>query len=114
MLIPKGQANSYLDQRQSQVQGKEGVFQFRDVPPGVHVLQSQFAETEIRDPTGEFTKSTLLVARMEVTVGDQNIENLLVRSLQDRKLRVFSKQTGPIRQRKNQGPALLLAFHFAA
>jgi uncharacterized surface anchored protein len=78
MLIPKGQGISFLDQRQSQVQGKDGVFQFRDVPPGAYILQSQYAQIETKDPTGEFTKSTQLVARLEVTVADQNIENLVV------------------------------------
>jgi hypothetical protein len=79
MLIPKGSAgNSFLDQRQAQVQGKDGVFQFKNVPAGAYVLQSQNAQMETRDPTGEFTKSTPLVARLEVTVADQNVENLVV------------------------------------
>lgn len=78
-LIPKGApASSFLDRRQAQVQGKDGEFQFKNVTPGTYVLQSQFAQVETRDPTGEFTKSTPLVARLEVTVADQSIENLIV------------------------------------
>ncbi len=79
LLSPKGSAaNSFLDQRQAQIQGKDGVFQFKNVPPGVYVLQSQYAQIETRDPTGEFTKATPLVARLEVTVSDQSLENLVV------------------------------------
>jgi protocatechuate 3,4-dioxygenase beta subunit len=78
MLIPKGGATSFLDQRQAQVQSKDGAFAFKSVPPGAYVLQSQNAQVETRDPTGEFSKSTQLVARLEVTVADQNIENLIV------------------------------------
>jgi protocatechuate 3,4-dioxygenase beta subunit len=79
MLIPKGGAGSnFLERRQAQVQGKDGEFQFKNVTPGTYVLQSQFAQSETKDPTGEFTKSTPLVARLEVTVADQNIENLIV------------------------------------
>ena len=78
MLIPKGGAGNFLDRRQAQVQGKDGEFQFKSVTPGTYILQSQFAQVETKDPTGEFTKSTLLVAHLEVTVADQNIENLIV------------------------------------
>jgi Carboxypeptidase regulatory-like domain len=78
MLIPKGGAGNYLDRRQAQVQGKDGEFQFKSVTPGAYILQSQFAQAESKDPTGEYTKSTPLVARLEVTVADQNIENLVV------------------------------------
>lgn len=78
-LIPKGApASSFLDRRQAQVQGKDGEFQFKNVTPGTYVLRSQFAQVETRDPTGEFTKSTPLVAHLEVTVADQSIENLIV------------------------------------
>lgn len=78
MLIPKGASSGSFDRRQVQVQGKDGEFQFKNVMPGAYVLQSQFAQAETRDPTGEFTKSTPLVARLEVAVADQNIENLIV------------------------------------
>ena len=79
MLIPKGgPGGSFLDRRQAQVQGKDGEFQFRSVTPGAYVLESQFAQAETKDPTGEFSKSTPLVARLEVTVADQNVENLVV------------------------------------
>jgi Carboxypeptidase regulatory-like domain len=78
MLIPKGGAGNFLDRRQAQVQGKDGEFQFKSVTPGTYILQSQFAQAETKDPTGEFTKSTPLVARLELTVADQNIENLVV------------------------------------
>lgn len=79
MLFPKSSAgSSFADQRQAQVQGKEGLFQFKNVPPGEYVLQSQFSQLETKDPTGEFTKAVPLVARLEVTVADQNVENLIV------------------------------------
>lgn len=78
MLIPKGASSGSFDRRQVQVQGKDDEFQFKNVMPGAYVLQSQFAQAETRDPTGEFTKSTPLVARLEVAVADQNIENLIV------------------------------------
>ena len=79
MLIAKGgPGGSFLDRRQAQVQGKDGEFQFRSVTPGAYVLQSQYAQVETKDPTGEFSKATPLVARLEVTVADQNIENLVV------------------------------------
>ncbi len=79
MLFPKSTpGSSFADQRQTQVQGKEGLFQFKNVPPGEYVLQSQFSQLETKDPTGEFTKAVPLVARLEVTVADQNVENLVV------------------------------------
>jgi len=78
-LVPRGgSGTAFLDRRQAQVQGKDGEFQFKNVTPGAYVIQSQFAQAETRDPTGEFTKSTPLVARLEITVADQNIENLIV------------------------------------
>ena len=77
-MIPKGASGNFTDQRQTQIQGKEGVFQFKNVPPGTYILQTQYAQLEAKDPTGEFTKTTPLVARIEVTVADQNIENLVV------------------------------------
>jgi hypothetical protein len=79
MLIPKGSTQmNFVDQRQSQVQGKEGTFQFKNVPPGAYVLQTQYAQVETKDPTGEYTKNTPLVARLEINVSDQNIENLVI------------------------------------
>ncbi|HVP00180.1 MAG TPA: carboxypeptidase-like regulatory domain-containing protein [Bryobacteraceae bacterium] len=79
MLLPKNNVNiSFPDQRQAQVQGKEGLFVFKNVPPGVYILQSQFTEAVVKDPTGEFSKSVPLVARLEVTVADQDIEGLVV------------------------------------
>jgi len=78
-LLPKGSANlSFPEQRQAQVQGTEGVFVFKNVPPGAYILQSQYTEAVVKDPTGEFTKSIPLVARLEVTVADQDIEGLVV------------------------------------
>ncbi len=78
MLFPKSTpGSSFADQRQAQVQGKEGLFQFKNVPPGEYVLQSQFSQLEVKDPTGEFTKAVPLVARLELTVADQDIEGLV-------------------------------------
>jgi hypothetical protein len=68
MLIPKGSAaNSFVDERQAQISGKRWSFSIQECAAGRVRSSSQYAQIETRDPTGEFTKARLLVARLEVT-----------------------------------------------
>lgn len=48
------------------------------ITPGTYTIQTQGAEVETKDPTGEFTKATPLVGHAEVTVVDRNVDNVIV------------------------------------
>jgi protocatechuate 3,4-dioxygenase beta subunit len=57
---------------------KSKTFQFKNVLPGSYVIQAQNAAVETRDPTGEFTKYTNVVGRVEVTVEDRDVVNVVL------------------------------------
>lgn len=75
-LYPKDRIDFGWDRRMAEPD-KDGNFQFKNVTPGTYTI---FADGGIRskDPTGEFSKTEQLVARVEVTVTDKSIENLAV------------------------------------
>jgi uncharacterized surface anchored protein len=57
---------------------KAGTFQFKNVLPGAYVVQSRGSGVETRDPTGEFSKYTQMVGRVEVTVEDRDVVNVVL------------------------------------
>lgn len=57
---------------------KTTTFQFRNVLPGTYVLEAQDAGVQTKDPTGEFSKWTQLAARAEITVGESDINDIVL------------------------------------
>jgi protocatechuate 3,4-dioxygenase beta subunit len=78
-LMPKGSTGQWsIDRWSSMADGKTRTFQFKSVPPGTYVIQTQNARTEVKDPTGEYSKFTQLTARAEVTVVDRDLDNVVL------------------------------------
>jgi len=72
MLVPTAnQATFMMGRNNAMVREKDGGFEFSNVAPGTYLIQSQNVRIN-----GE--NSAPLVARHEVTVGDHNIEDLVV------------------------------------
>lgn len=63
--------------RKQAMSNDKGDFQFKDVVPGLYTIYAE-GGMETKDSTGEFTKSTALIARLEITVADRNVENVAV------------------------------------
>jgi len=79
ILLPKtGDLTIFSARNTAFTQGKNLLFQFKNVLPGSYVLQTQYAQSTVTDPaTGDATRTTQLTGRMEITVSDGNIENLV-------------------------------------
>jgi protocatechuate 3,4-dioxygenase beta subunit len=56
----------------------KGAFQFKNILPGTYIVQSAYAGAEIKDATGEFSRTIPLAGRVEVTVEDRDVVNLVV------------------------------------
>jgi len=77
-LITKGAAGYGLwDQKEAEIGEQTGTFQFKSVAPGTYVIRGQ-SEVEVKDPTGQSSKSVKLAANLEVTVLDKDLENVVV------------------------------------
>ncbi len=69
LLTPKSTlGNPRLEQKVAFITGQSKAFGFKNVTPGTYIIETQNA------PAG----STKLVARLELTVSDQNLENVVV------------------------------------
>lgn len=78
-IFPKGGDNIFGPQNQTNASGKKSAFQFKNVLPGTYVIETAWAESSITDPaTGDVKSTTRLTGRMEVTVGDTDLENVVV------------------------------------
>jgi hypothetical protein len=80
MLNPKstGESPMFGPNNMAQVPPKTSQFQFKNVLPGTYVIRAQNANLETRDSSGDVTRIRQLVGRTEVTVGDHDVENVVL------------------------------------
>jgi uncharacterized surface anchored protein len=80
MLSPKGSSDlmSFNQGNTAQVPPKTGRFLFKNVSPGTYIIRTQYANIETRDSSGEITRIRQLVGRAEVTVGEHDVDNLVL------------------------------------
>lgn len=79
VISPKNSDRTVFDGRsQAFAGGKDLLFQFKNLLPGTYVIQSQFAQSVVTDPaTGEAALGKGLTGRIEVTIGDANLNDVV-------------------------------------
>ena len=79
MLQPKGAQQDMFrfDQNHvAQVPPRTLKFQFKNVQPGVYVVRTQWATVTTRNADGDVVGQRQITGRMEITVGDRDLDNL--------------------------------------
>jgi hypothetical protein len=69
--FPSGNNNAFIN-------GKNTAFQFKNLLPGVYVIQTMQAVVSTTDASGEMKTEARLSGRVEVTVGDTDVENVIL------------------------------------
>ncbi len=77
-IFPKGSDAYFNSSNQAYLNGKNTAFQFRNLVPGVYVIQTQPAMVTSIDASGEVKTEARLSGRIEVTVGDADVENVIL------------------------------------
>ncbi len=80
MLQPKGvqQDMFRFDQNHTaQVPPRTLKFQFKNVQPGTYVVRTQWATVTTRNADGDVIGQRQVTGRMEITVGDRDVDNLV-------------------------------------
>jgi hypothetical protein len=77
-IFPKGTDAYYGSGNQAYLNGKNTAFQFRNLVPGVYIIQTQPAFVTSVDASGEVKTEARLSGRIEVTVGDTDVENVIL------------------------------------
>jgi hypothetical protein len=74
-LWPKGSPRFSGNDQNAYVQEKTTDFQFKDLAPGTYLIEAH-ASAATKDAAGEVVRTTALVGRLEVTIGDANLEGV--------------------------------------
>jgi protocatechuate 3,4-dioxygenase beta subunit len=78
-MVPKNNVGiAYFEMKHATVSSQTASFQFPGVEAGQYLIETYGGGVETRDPTGEFSKFTQLVGRMEVTVTDQDLDSVVL------------------------------------
>lgn len=68
----------FSGQNQAFAQGKKKEFLFKNLVPGTYIIQTINAVVVATDASGDTRQAAQLYGRVEVTIGDDDIENLVV------------------------------------
>ena len=77
-IFPKGSDSFFNGNNQAYVNGKNTAFQFKNLLPGIYVIQTMQAVVVTTDSSGEAKTAARLSGRVEVTVGDADLENVIL------------------------------------
>jgi hypothetical protein len=77
-IFPKGADAFFNGNNQTFINGKNTAFQFKNLLPGVYVIQTMQAVVMATDPSGDTKAQAMLSGRIEVTVGDADVENVIL------------------------------------
>jgi Carboxypeptidase regulatory-like domain len=78
VIVPKTDSQDFNPIHQTYLSAKNTAFQFKDLLPGTYVIQVFNASVGTIDASGESGASTQLTGRVEVSVGDADLENVIV------------------------------------
>ncbi len=77
-IFPKGSGRFFDGRNETYVQGGNTAFQFKNLLPGVYIIETMQAVVTTTDPSGEVKTGARLSGRIEVSIGDADIENVIL------------------------------------
>ena len=77
-IFLKGSDRFFDGRNQTYVQGGNAVFQFKNLLSGVYIIETMPAAVITTDPSGEAKTEARLSGRIEVSIGDADLENVIL------------------------------------